>query len=118
MVGDCVYSSRGDRMGTTHFFGRPLADFMNLRKQVHEEIVFTGNIGAIVADTPAYDQAVRSLRRLGAKVQATAATDSRLLRWFLIYRGYDLRKAGGGLVGLSNSLHAPGRRSRRPNELG
>jgi hypothetical protein len=86
------------------FFAKPLLDFLNLKSQVHEEIVFTGNIGTMVAGTANYDKAVNSLRRLGAKVQATNVSASRPLAWFLSVFGYDLPKAGGGLIGLSNSL--------------
>ncbi|MGO9719147.1 MAG: hypothetical protein ACLPIG_11145 [Methylocella sp.] len=39
------------------FFGKPLLDFLNLRGQVHEEIIFTGNIGQMVAGTSNYDKA-------------------------------------------------------------
>ena len=52
----------------------------------------------------AYEKAVESLCRLGAKVEATNATASHLLRWYLSIDGYDLDKARGGLIGLSNSL--------------
>ena len=94
------------------FFGKPLLDFLNLKSQVHEEIIFTGNIGPMVAGTPNHDKAVESLRRLGAKVQAMNANVSVSslpfvflpLRWFLSMQRYDLRRAGRGLVGLSNSL--------------
>jgi hypothetical protein len=93
----------------TGFFGKPLLDFQNLRSQVHEEIIFTGNIGARVKGEVKYDEATRdkavdSLRRLAAKVLATEATAWFLLRRFLSMRGYDLVKAGGGLIGLSNCL--------------
>jgi hypothetical protein len=93
----------------TGFFGKPLLDFQNLRSQVHEEIVYTRNIGGRVEgevnyDEAAHDKAVDSLRRLAAKVLATEASAWFLLRRFLAVRGYDLVKAGGGLIGLSNSL--------------
>ncbi len=84
------------------FFGKPLLDFLKLKSQVHEEIVFTANVGAMVAGTASYDKAVDSLRRLGAQVQATGA--SHPIAWLLSVLGYDLVKAGGGLIGLSNSL--------------
>jgi hypothetical protein len=101
------------------FLGKPLLDFLNLRSQVHEEIIFTANIGRMAAGT-AYDKAVDSLRRLGAKVHATndvtawlplpwhAANAANViaslpLRWYLSKTGYDLVKAGGGLLGLSNT---------------
>lgn len=88
------------------FFGKPLLDFLNLRSQVHEEIIFT------------CDKAQESLRRLGAKVHATNDVTTWLplpwhatnviaslpLRWYLSKTGYDLVKAGGGLIGLSNSM--------------
>lgn len=88
----------------TSFFAKPFLDFLRLRGRVHEEIIFTANIGAMVVHTTDYDKAVDALRRLGAKVQAMNVTDSRALRMFLRVRGYDLAKAGGGLIGLSNSL--------------
>ena len=101
------------------FFGKPLLDFLNLRSQVHEEIIFTGNIGPGPGyDKSACDKAQESLRRLGAKVHATNAVTTWLplpwhatnviaslpLRWYLSKTGYDLVKAGGGLIGLCNSL--------------
>jgi hypothetical protein len=88
----------------TSFFGKPFVEFLELRKQVHEEIVYTDNIGLMQLSTPDYDVAVASLRRLGAKVQAIDAAAAWPLRPFLNYMGYDLPTAGRGLVGLSNSL--------------
>jgi len=58
----------------------------------------------MVAGMSNYDKAGDSLRRLGAKVHATNITASCLLRWCISKAGYDLVKAGGGLIGLSNSL--------------
>ena len=52
------------------FFAKPLLDFLSLRSQVHEEIIFTGNIGPMAEGTADYLKAVESQRRLGAKVQA------------------------------------------------
>lgn len=88
------------------FFGKPLLDFLNLKSQVHEEIFFTRNVDAMVTGTANYDKAVDSLRRLGAKVQAANVSASPPLGWFISKCGYDLVKAGGGLIGLSNSLAA------------
>jgi hypothetical protein len=106
--------------GATSFFAKPLVDFLNLKKLVHEEITFTANIGAMVADTraEAFDNGVDALRRLGAKIQATAETDSAVLRWFLSRRGYDLTKTSHGLIGLSNSLHSDdGSRALHTNSI-
>jgi hypothetical protein len=91
--------------------GKPWLDFLNLRSQVHEEIIFTGNIGPGPGyDKAAYDKAQESLRRLAAKMNSTNATAAtnitalRLLRWYLSRNGYDLAKAADGLMGLCNSL--------------
>ncbi len=93
----------------TSFFAKPLIDFLDLRRKVHEEIVYTGNIGAMQLgqeeDRAKFDEAVEDLRRLGAKVQATNVAATWPLRIFLSRFGYDLGKAGRGLIGLSNSLH-------------
>ena len=72
-------------------------------------LFYTGNIGGRVEGEvkygeAAHDNAVDSLRRLAAKVQATYVIASPPLRWFLSVRGYDLVKAGSGLFGLSGSL--------------
>ena len=58
----------------------------------------------MVVGSPNYDKAVDLLRRLGAKVQARNVSASPPLKWFLSVWGYDLVRAGGGLIGLSNSL--------------
>ena len=34
-----------------NFFAKPLLDFLTLRSQVHEEIIFTGNVGAMTTHT-------------------------------------------------------------------
>jgi hypothetical protein len=94
----------------TSFFAKPLIDFLNLRSQVHEEIIFTNNVDKMVDHKKAnYEKAVETLRHLGAKVQATNENVSVSplflpLRWCLSTRGYDLRSAGRSLIGLSNSL--------------
>jgi hypothetical protein len=93
----------------TSFVAKPLLDFLNLRSLVLEEMIFKANVDRIVEGTPAYWTAVESLRRLGAKVQATDVTASPLLRWFLSKWGYDLATAGRNLIGLSNSLNLSGR---------
>jgi hypothetical protein len=86
------------------FLGKPFLDFRNLRSQVHEEIIFTGNLGPMVANKPDCEKAVETLRRLGAKVQATYIKALPPLRWWFSIWGYNLVQAGRGLIGLSNSL--------------
>src|SRR5579864_6571056 len=92
------------------FFGKPLIEVYDLRRRVHEEIVYTGDISGYQFEDekqrPVFLEAVENLRRLGAKVQAMNVSATESLRLFLSKRGYDLKLAGGGLIGLSNSLHA------------
>ena len=64
----------------TSFFAKPLVDFLSLRSQVHEEIIFTGNISPMVAGTADHLKAVESLRRLGAKVPCWSALLKSALR--------------------------------------
>jgi hypothetical protein len=88
------------------FLAKPFLDFRTLRGQVHEEILFTGNIGPMTAHhKESYDPAMGQLRRLGAKVQAMNISATPPLRWFLVRLGYDLATAGSNLIGLSNALN-------------
>ena len=105
------------------FFGKPLLDFLSLRSQVHEEIIFTDNVGKMTAHLKdEHDKAAASLRRLGAKMQAMDVSVHRPLaqapllslaqaplRWFLSKLGFDLATAGDNLIGLSNALTDDGR---------
>jgi hypothetical protein len=91
----------------TNLLAKPYLDFLNLRSQVHEGIVFTANVAPIDVTGPRYREVADSLRRLGAKVLTTNNTESRPLRWYLSWRGYDLVKAGNSLVVLSGCLVDP-----------
>ncbi|MCL2384229.1 MAG: hypothetical protein FWC84_00130 [Alphaproteobacteria bacterium] len=93
----------------TSFFAKPLLEFINLKSEVLEEMIFSANIDALSEGLPIYKTAVESLRRLGAKVLATDVTAPWLLRKFLDLWGYDLHTAGSNLIGLSNSLNVKGR---------
>jgi hypothetical protein len=68
----------------TSFIGKPFIDFLDLRRKVHEEIVYTGNIGAMQLgqedQRAKFEGAFENLRRLGAKVQATHVAATRPLR--------------------------------------
>lgn len=93
----------------TSFFAKPLLEFINLKSEVLEEMIFSANIDALSEGLPIYKTAVESLRHLGAKVLATDVTAPWLLRKFLDLWGYDLHTAGSNLIGLSNSLNVKGR---------
>jgi hypothetical protein len=88
----------------TSFLANPYLDFIKLKKQVHEEVVLSGQVSNIVKDTPIYSDAEANLRRLGAQLLATQQATAYPLRCYLNFRGYDLAKAGNGLIKLSNSL--------------
>jgi hypothetical protein len=83
-----------------NFVVKPYLDFRNLKSQVRQELIFTANVGPMSRGTADYSNAVDSLRRLGTQVQVHP------LGWYLRVCGYDLPKAGTGLVALSNSLSA------------
>jgi hypothetical protein len=93
----------------TSFFAKPLVDFLNLRSQVLEEMIFTANVDGL-SDPVHLQNCRRSLRRLGTKVLATDVAAPWLLRKFLARYGYDLHAAGSSLIGLSNALSVQGLR--------
>jgi hypothetical protein len=84
----------------TNFAAKPYVDFRNLKREVHQELIFTANVGPMSLGTPDYSNAVDSLRRLGSRVRVHP------LRWCLSVCGYDLAQAGNALIALSNSLSA------------
>jgi hypothetical protein len=100
----------------TNFFAKPFLDFLILRGQVHEEILFTANIGQMSRVAPC-EAARDSLRRLGAKLEATNTTASPPLRWFFSKCGYDLAGASAGLIGLSISLEEPPHKAIHTNKI-
>jgi hypothetical protein len=92
------------------FLGKPWLDFRDLKRRVHIEIIYTWNIGGEVPDEvdynkDAFNEAVGSLRRLAAEVYAAKANAVPALAWLLeTWWGYNLIKAGAGLIALSSSL--------------
>ena len=106
----------------TSFFGKPFVEFLDLRRKVHEEIVYTGNVRAIgfgiKENKVRFDEAVENLRRLGARVQAMNVSAAWPLRLFLEKTGYNLGQAGAALIGLSNSFHLEdGSRDEQTNAI-
>jgi hypothetical protein len=92
----------------TSFFAKPLIDFYDLRRKVREEMLYTANIGAMHLQQEShkaeFDEAFHVLRRLGARILAMDIDPKWPLQLFLKRRGYNLAEAGGGLIGLANSL--------------
>jgi hypothetical protein len=87
------------------FLGKPFLDFLALRGQVHEEMIFTANVGPMIGhDKETYNKARESLRRLGARMHGMNVSATPQLRWFFNYFKFDLATAGGNLIGLSNAL--------------
>lgn len=93
----------------TSFVAKPIIDFLELRRKVHEELVYTGNIGLMDLQNAErrekFEEAVERLRRLGAQVQAMDVGMISLVRKILVWTGFNLTQSGRGLIGLSNSLH-------------
>ncbi len=87
----------------THFVAEPLLHFTRLRREIYEDLVFTANVGAIVKDD-LIDDAMSKLRRDGAKLTALWHSTLPAVRRWWTSRGYNIEAAGGGLIGLSNSL--------------
>ena len=96
----------------THYVAGPILELRRLRQAVHEELLYTANIGWVnfngrLAENEKgrHDQAVRDVRRLAAKISALAATWPWVARWYLIWpEKLDLSAATTGLIGLSNSI--------------
>lgn len=69
------------------FFGRPLLEFYELRRDVHQEILFTDNIGTLElrpdGNRAKFDEAVITLRRLGTKLHAFNVRSRYPLRAYL-----------------------------------
>jgi hypothetical protein len=87
------------------FLGKPFLDFLALRGQVHEEMVYRANVGPMVGyDKEKFDEAIEVLRRLGAKMHAMNISATPQLRWFFKYSKFDVATAAGNLIGLSNAL--------------
>jgi len=87
-----------------NFVAKPLLDFLTLRSQVQEEIIYTDNVGHMMLDTPSFDKAMDSLRRLGAKMLAMDASAWSCQRSLFSKQKCDLPTAGKNLIGLSNAL--------------
>ena len=89
----------------------PWRDFLQLRKEIHEAVIFTANVFPTVPDglqSPVarderHIQAIHEIRQLAARLQAANHSFWKLHRWYAAKRGYDLDLAGKSMIGLSNS---------------
>jgi hypothetical protein len=88
----------------THFFGRQILRFHELRASVHEALIFAANVLPPYVDREAYKRAVDELRRLAAQILALDHAATRPARWYFRTFCYDLKKAGRHLIGVSTSL--------------
>ena len=81
----------------TSFIARPLLDFAELRRKVHEEIIYTGNISRMDLQDDErrnkFDEAVEKLRRLGAQMQAIHVASTYTVRRILAWLGFNVGRA-------------------------
>ncbi|MBI2586658.1 MAG: hypothetical protein HYW28_12440 [Rhodospirillales bacterium] len=91
----------------THFVASPLLEFFRLRKLIHAELFFSGNISDRDSnpDDKDYHAAKSALRRLAARLDALVHSMNWIVRANLAWRKYDLDKASRSLLGFSNSLN-------------
>ena len=93
----------------TNFFAKPVLTFYDLRKSVHEELIFTGNLtstGVSLGNSSdqQHAQPYRALRRFGAQLAALEVSMVEPAKSFLKSHGYDLASAASGLISLANLL--------------
>lgn len=101
MVGTLVLGAVG--WYGTHYIVRPWLEFRDLRKQVHESLIFFANVRDRTHDKR-YEQAETEFRKLAAKLSALNVSNSKFVRLLFSARGYNLTGASSALIGLSNQL--------------
>jgi hypothetical protein len=87
-----------------NFFAAPLIEFRNLRKAVHQSLLFNANVGDISTDER-IDSAMTELRGYAAALNALWVTAPLAVKKYLLWSGYNVDSATSGLTGLSNSIH-------------
>jgi len=92
----------------TNYWGKPISQFLELRLQAQQMILFHANVGPHLADAARVPRASEDLRRIAAQIGGITATSSPLILRLLRHRGYDLPGATEHLIGLSNTLMAYG----------
>jgi len=95
----------------TEFFGKQVIRFYDLRRKVHEELIYTANVGGNIGDDPEWqerlEKAQRDLRRLAAQLHAVASSATPFTKYYLERFKYGPEQAGDSLIGYSNTLTAP-----------
>jgi hypothetical protein len=82
----------------------PIFEIYDLRKRAHQSIIFTSNVSEIQGREAVVSASAR-LREVACELQAATESLNPVSKWWFRKRhGYDLLKAGAGLIGLSNSL--------------
>jgi hypothetical protein len=96
-----------------NFAGKPLIEFLSLRKEIQEELIFLSNVYSPRKETREYGEeaynnerrmfsdAQTTIRRLGSKLNALNASLYKPLPYVLRAMGYDLNDAAKKLLGLS-----------------
>ena len=90
-----------------HLVGKHLIKFYELRSDIHEALVYHANVRDDTLE-PYRSDARDELRRLAACLAALDIALTKPNRAFMTKRQYDLERAVGDLIGLSNSFHKDG----------
>ena len=86
------------------YLAAPLERFNELRAHVSEALFFTANVSRRDIDPDRYDEAADELRRLAAQLRGLHDSSTKPVRWYFVWKGYELTEAIAALTGFSNSL--------------
>jgi hypothetical protein len=97
------------------FIARPVRHFRQMRAEIYECMQYYGNVPAHELGTvfegsdkgERAEEAMKTLRQLGARMLSFAATESTAM-WLIQWRGYKPKDAGNSLIGYSNTIMITG----------
>ena len=92
----------------TRLMFEPIREILDLRRETQECLIIHGNLAKDVP-TEAYRRAASdAFRRIGAGLVSRHVAAYPWVRWWFVWRGYDIHSAGALLIGLGNSTQFEG----------
>jgi hypothetical protein len=93
----------------TRLMFEPIREILDLRRETQECLIIHGNLAKDVP-TEAGDRRAASdaFRRIGAGLVSRHIAAYPWVRWWFVWRGYDIHSAGALLIGLGNSTQFEG----------
>jgi hypothetical protein len=92
------------------FIARPIRHFRQMRAEIYERMQYYDNVrahepGAALEgiEGEKAEEAMKTLRQLGTRMQAFAATESTAM-WLIQWRGYKPKDAGHSLIGYAGTI--------------